>query len=71
MKFVNHKASLFECMEACFTTCDTHIRLLVVYRLIPRKLVNGITSEKLFTECTELVDQLLIKPAKFIMVGSQ
>ena len=69
MKFVNHKASSFECMEACFTSCDTHIRLLVVYRLIPRKRVNGITSEQFFTEFTELVDQLVMKPAKLIMVG--
>jgi len=38
VKFVNHKASSFECMEAYFTSCDTHIRLLVVYRLIPRNV---------------------------------
>ena len=44
MAFMNHKASLFECMDACFTSCDIHIRLFVVYRLIPRKCVNGITS---------------------------
>ena len=45
MKFINHKASSFECMEAGFTSCDTHIRLLVVYHLIPQKCVKGITSE--------------------------
>ena len=69
MKFINHKASSFECMEACFTSCDTHIRLLVVYCLIPWKCVNGITSEQFFAEFIELVDQLVMKPAKLIIVG--
>ena len=62
----SYKASSFEYMEASFTSCDTHSRLLVVYRCIPRKCVNGIISEELFTE---FLDQLVMKPAKLIIVG--
>ena len=61
LNFVNNRFSSFECMQANFTTSGSHCILLVVYRLIPRQSVNGVTSDLFFTEFTDLLDKLCLQ----------
>ena len=47
----------------------THIRFLVLYRVVPRKRAIGILREQFFAEFTLLGDQPVMKSSKVIMAG--
>jgi len=65
IKLTDHRCKSFESFKICFTANGEPIRIVVLYRLHPKKK-TGITNALFFEEFTTLVDSLV---TKLLMMG--
>ena len=60
------KVTSFECMDACITSGKETLRLIVVYKLHPKK---GITNTLFFEECADVVSKQMPLPGQLVILG--